>query len=1094
MPSVFVVLYFCLTFIAKYTIMCLRFVLLVCLPFLCISQSLETVIQKGHRGAVRSLTISHNGKLMASGSKDKTIVLWDMATHKQIRTFNGHNGSVHSVVFSEDDKFIASASGDMTVRIWDLNTGQVVYELDKQNDYLLSLALHPKEKVFAVGGYPFEVSIIDYHKKQLVKEIPCSPDKGNGTGVILKYSRDGNYLVMGEDDKVARVLDAQSYKEVFTMPNTYGSCGGCGTKIDISANSKWVAKLAHNDSLKVYDLHGKSMLARMGRSHDKIGGLVFSDDLKSLYAVADDTLFTYSLTTYALEKKYDLKKYKLGDVNDIALASADGVMLLACDKSLVSAIDLKNGEQVYTFAGINNFTDKGGIDYDPESYWDSYIAKYLYLKNYFLMLNNDRSFVTGKMGKDAIQWNLINGQPEKFYGENDKAVICFDKWEELGLMATGNAAGQVCIWNYRKNILLKKIEAHREPIFNVKFNVLQNQLIVSSWDANISIWDLSSYTKVKELDLANNYSAFCFNTVKGGLYLAVGKLDKQLQLIEPDSREVVRSFVGHSDVVSSISENPETGEMLTSSWDGTARVWDVNSGLMTLKIKAAKGALHAAIYHPDYSRIYTAGADGVIRIWDSKSGQLVATLKGHNAEVTQLQISKDGKCLFSISTDGTLKYWKLDTQDELYEHIRLSSKDWMVKSPTGYFNATHGARGMIGFVKGTELYKLDQFFDKYYRPDLLEKIFNNKVKLGSIQDDLDKTYSEEIKLAVYPDPDGKTAVLYLKIPQRNIHLLEELKISHNGKKLPQPVSHHTDSSRSLNKTVKLTVNLISGMNIFTVHPVSKNKIEAKPTQIRIFADKAQNETNCHIFAIGINEYQSSNMKLRYARADAEAFVEKFKGSASSLYKNTYVHTLYDSRASRRNILDSLTALTRTMATHDVLIFYYAGHGCMVDNMFYLVPQDCQRLYDNLKIESQGIAASELQEIFKKIKALKQIVIMDACQSGGSLSTFAMRGAEEEKAMAQLSRSAGVHIFASAGTEQTAKEVEDLKHGLFTHVLIKALAGDADGSPKDHKVTVYELKSYIDDQVPELNRQYNGNLQYPYTFSLGQDFPVLYINK
>lgn len=96
---------------------------------------------------------------------------------------------------------------------------------------------------------------------------------------------------------------------------------------------------------------------------------------------------------------------------------------------------------------------------------------------------------------------------------------------------------------------------------------------------------------------------------------------------------------------------------------------------------------------------------------------------------------------------------------------------------------------------------------------------------------------------------------------------------------------------------------------------------------------------------------------------------------------------------------------------------------------------------------------------------------------------------EERAIAQLDRSAGIHILASSGEEQTSKEVKELEHGIFTYVLLQGLSGAADGSPADGKITVYELKSYIDDQVPVLNEKYSGKAQYPHTFSRGQDFPV-----
>ncbi len=163
---------------------------------------------------------------------------------------------------------------------------------------------------------------------------------------------------------------------------------------------------------------------------------------------------------------------------------------------------------------------------------------------------------------------------------------------------------------------------------------------------------------------------------------------------------------------------------------------------------------------------------------------------------------------------------------------------------------------------------------------------------------------------------------------------------------------------------------------------------------------------------------------------------------------------------------------------------------MVDDQFFFIPSESARLYDLSSLKKEAIEAGVLQEKFKNIKALKQLIIMDACQSGGSVEILANRGAAEEKAIAQLSRSAGIHVMASAGSEQFAAEFAELGHGIFTYLLIKGLEGEADGAPKDGKVTIYELKSFLDDQVPELTRKLKGKPQYPYTFSRGQDFPVV----
>jgi uncharacterized caspase-like protein len=200
--------------------------------------------------------------------------------------------------------------------------------------------------------------------------------------------------------------------------------------------------------------------------------------------------------------------------------------------------------------------------------------------------------------------------------------------------------------------------------------------------------------------------------------------------------------------------------------------------------------------------------------------------------------------------------------------------------------------------------------------------------------------------------------------------------------------------------------------------------------------------------------------------------------------------LYDTEATRQKILSKLDGLSLKVSQEDVLILYYAGHGSMIDNKFFFIPTESSRLYDASSLNKEAVEASLLQDKLKHIKALKQLIVMDACQSGGSVELLATRGAAEEKAIAQLSRSAGIHVIASAGSEQFATEFASLGHGLFTHVLMRGLEGEADGAPKDGKITIYELKSFIDDQVPDVTRKLKGSPQYPYTFSRGHDFPVV----
>ena len=1056
-----------------------------------IAQNLETVIQKGHELAVVAVAVSPDSNFAATASKDKAIKLWELSSGREIRSLLGHEMTVSSIAFSSDGKFILSGSYDKSTRLWDVSNGRAIVTIPSE-DVITDVGIDPKMRFFVTAGYnrtgyQDSATVYDFKTRKVLKRIPVNADEGRGYGVSLSISPDGEYLAFGEDNRVVSLYKTNAWEKLHTIEFKEGWCGGCATMITFAPDSKSFYSVSNNGTFDKYDLVSGKSIQNYEQKTEDLTGLALSSDGKFVARSTEENVVVYDATTKAKIASIDAEEK--GGFHRIEFTNDNHKLLISSDNNTAFVWNFQSNKKEKVLTGFLNDRDKGGLNYDPNFYWQSAIAKYVRFKNSLLLSQDGKSLIKGKFGTRVKQWDIATGKSVMDFSGHKKAVLAYDISKDGKKLLTGGGDGAIILWDMETGDTLKVIRSYREPIFDIHFNSDETLAASSSWDATMKIHDLSSGKLVTYVEF-ESFAAYNILVHPNDLYLISARLDNSLQLWEIDTKSVVRNFVGHTDVISSIRISNDQKTLMTSSWDGSIRLWDISSGLMVKKIKT-KTPVYTAVFNADEKLIYAGNGDRTITVWDAATGKLVKTLSGHNSEVTSLLFSADNKMLISHSVDGVTKFWDLTTGQEFFEHIHLGETEWMVKNPDGYFNGTGEARKYIHFVNGMKSYSVDQFFNDFYRPDLLPKIFQTRgsSEMKGIQGKLLSSPPPTVRIAVLPSGEGK-AELIMRLTDNGAGVLNP-KIFHNGKSISLVSENLTlPSGKGKSTTYRQMIDLVTGPNTFTATASNKDRIEADPHSADMFSDHASRSSVCHILAVGINEYKNPKMSLSYAKPDAMSFGKLMDDKASNLFKSIEVYTLYDRDATKEKILSTLDELKDKVHQEDVFIFYYAGHGSMVDNQFYFIPTETLRLYEASTLNKEAIEAGVLQEKFKHIKALKQLIIMDACQSGGSVELLANRGASEEKAIAQLSRSAGIHVMASAGSEQFAAEFTSLGHGLFTYVLIRALSGEADGAPKDGKVTIYELKSFIDDQVPEMTRKLKGKPQYPYTFSRGQDFPVV----
>jgi len=240
---------------------------------------LETL--SGQRDSVLSVAFSPNGRLLASGSSDSTINLWDVTSGRSVRQLIGHKGQVFGVAFSPNGRMLATASGDRTVKLWDVAGGRELVTFAGHTDRVYSVAYSPDGSTLASASKDQTIRLWEVAGGRELRTLAGH----SGSVAAVAFSPDGQMLASGSEDGTIRLWDVASGRELRSML----AHSSLIHAIAFSPDGRTLASAGRDKTVGVWNVGDGRELRTLTGHTGFVEGLAFSPDGRVLATASEDT-------------------------------------------------------------------------------------------------------------------------------------------------------------------------------------------------------------------------------------------------------------------------------------------------------------------------------------------------------------------------------------------------------------------------------------------------------------------------------------------------------------------------------------------------------------------------------------------------------------------------------------------------------------------------------------------------------------------------------------------------------------------------------------------------------------------------------------